>query len=753
MGLVVDRLRGRYRQHSCATGDKKQRSICDRCTALINGTFGLYHLVKPEYLGDGRVKTTKHFEKVTELAVSAKTCPQCAFMFRHIPVGTDNSLTIKQDSEHTPVVWSAQISNASKVYFVPTKAGAFLQPGIPCHWAEKRSIYSPDADFGLVKKWLEKCQEHTACQDHRREASSAELPTRLIDVGLDRDKSGRYGDPRLVIGILEPTPYVALSYCWGGKQPLILTTDSLTPFQNRISWKDIPTLFRDCITVCRALNIQYLWIDAVCIVQPESDGGNDFNIECNKMQGIYSRSTFTISATAGLSPSDGLFAWRSDQILGPVKPAALSDYKGIGAFSVARSYCNYSEGLSHDERWKSNIDNMPISSRCWTLQERFLPCSVLHFYEGRACWKCQTDLLEDGMDSQIEVPDAENENANLIGRLRYFLPELLKFVRSGIVLTDRERDSDRGWFKRTKPAPAGRMDGWYQIVDSYQQRGITNSADRLPAIGGLAKHFTKLRRTDYVAGLWVHDILYGLLWFRSSDDPVPSVNVKAPSWTWAHLNGRTKHVNGTIFPLDHGLSLKGVDVEAPHGSFAEVKKGSIRIRGFLRPVHCDSSVTGDIALPGLINAGADGPMLRFKFDQVADHSKERLHVLLVAGTFFQPREGIIDLVGRPLPTYCTAYFLVLSEIDRNLALYERVGLAWFIKSIPKRPPNMTTKTAKLVLDNALKSTYEQGGEETALRAPQKPEASGMVGASFSAPLQDGPLSTNSHWFWQDITII
>jgi hypothetical protein len=63
--------------------------------------------------------------------------------------------------------------------------------------------------------------------------------------------------------------------------------------------------FRDAIAIVRRLNIRYLWIDSLCIIQ---DDRTDWETESAKMSSIYRLSTITIAAAATADNQGGCFA-------------------------------------------------------------------------------------------------------------------------------------------------------------------------------------------------------------------------------------------------------------------------------------------------------------------------------------------------------------------------------------------------------------------------------------------------------------
>ncbi|KAK1963816.1 hypothetical protein LY78DRAFT_563578, partial [Colletotrichum sublineola] len=125
------------------------------------------------------------------------------------------------------------------------------------------------------------------------------LPTRLIDVG-QTDQDG----PRLVLSetltnratVNSPkVEYATLSYCWGPKedadQQLKTTRATLSAHLEKVPIESMTPVVRDTVITCRALGIQYLWVDALCIIQGDSE---DWNKESLSMGRVYYCSALTI---------------------------------------------------------------------------------------------------------------------------------------------------------------------------------------------------------------------------------------------------------------------------------------------------------------------------------------------------------------------------------------------------------------------------------------------------------------------------
>lgn len=68
-------------------------------------------------------------------------------------------------------------------------------------------------------------------------------------------------------------------------------------------WPYLPELFRDAARVTKRLGLQYLWIDALWIVQ---DSAEDWTAEASKMAEIYGNAYLTIAADSCGNDFQGL---------------------------------------------------------------------------------------------------------------------------------------------------------------------------------------------------------------------------------------------------------------------------------------------------------------------------------------------------------------------------------------------------------------------------------------------------------------
>ncbi|KXH49726.1 heterokaryon incompatibility protein [Colletotrichum simmondsii] len=176
-----------------------------------------------------------------------------------------------------------------------------------------------------LKEWVWGCaSNHPECCS----SGPRSLPTRLIKVGKMSD-----GIARLVMSDKLPptTSYIALSYCWGppssSKSQLITTAATLADRQAKIPLPEMPDTIRDAVIFARHMGIDYIWIDALCIIQ---DDAEDWATEAALMFAIYRHATLTLVAAAGDSSHSGFLQRTS---AGPSVLVPFESKKGQGRVS------------------------------------------------------------------------------------------------------------------------------------------------------------------------------------------------------------------------------------------------------------------------------------------------------------------------------------------------------------------------------------------------------------------------------------
>lgn len=163
-----------------------------------------------------------------------------------------------------------------------------------------QTIVDAPAAIAEASKWLRDCPGHPECPSH----DASPLPTRVIDVNPEESASSvRILHSAGMIGC-----YAALSYCWGGSIRGSLSVANIDQYQRRLDVTSLPKSIQDAIHVAQELNIRYLWVDALCIVQ---DLEEDKQHEIGRMQAVFQNAAVTIVAACSPAAEGGFLQQRS----------------------------------------------------------------------------------------------------------------------------------------------------------------------------------------------------------------------------------------------------------------------------------------------------------------------------------------------------------------------------------------------------------------------------------------------------------
>ncbi|KAJ4424990.1 hypothetical protein N0V82_000272 [Gnomoniopsis sp. IMI 355080] len=371
-----------------------------------------------------------------------------------------------------------------------------------------------------MKAHLAQCE--TSCVHSPQGPSSTFLPERLVDV--------RGALPRVIQSATLPRDaltstdlrYLTLSYCWGNGTQLKLTRGTAPALHAGFSLDAASGTQRDTIALARALEIPFVWIDALCIQQGDVD---DWTRESSLMHKIYGHSYVTVCSLTSASCSEGYLSrdW----------PQVVVASEG-GSYMIQAWMC--SPNLPDGKRLaKQCRDTSQWGRRAWTFQEEALSPRRIYFtrlgmqfscnHADKGCLPSYPNLTSGLTQLSLDTKDTNCDSMSHSSRERY--------------------------------------EAWYsEVVPSYSRRQVTNPADWLPALSGLAQRFASTlhnntvvpNKLDYVAGLWRSDLVSGLFWswlrppvrslhllLDALDNHLSSpASYVCPSWSWVgrgHIYG------------------------------------------------------------------------------------------------------------------------------------------------------------------------------------------------------------------------
>ncbi|KAF2122587.1 heterokaryon incompatibility protein-domain-containing protein [Lophiotrema nucula] len=343
---------------------------------------------------------------------------------------------------------------------------------------------APTEKLALIKRWF------TEGVDHNYDF----FPRRVLDL------SSSSGNTRSSLRLVDASQndvrgqYVALSHRWGSIEDMFYTTASnIQSRKAAINFEDLPATFQDAVIITRSLGVRYLWIDALCIVQHDTQ---DWLGESSSMGMLYEHAACTISAHCASNDHDG-FLYR-----------VFRDPPTVRLPDIKNGQDTFSSYVSLPGHFHYQVNESLLSRRGWVLQERFCSRRILHCTTTQLFW-------EDEQGIKGEAGSLANSWDSL-NKFGYEVKNIPRLTSPSLSIKD-----------------------WYTIIEKYSTCDLTVPTDKLPAISGIARLMQpRIQGGQYFSGIWMRDIHRGLLWCSASpsDLRAPAFN-RAATWSWALYDG------------------------------------------------------------------------------------------------------------------------------------------------------------------------------------------------------------------------
>ena len=348
------------------------------------------------------------------------------------------------------------------------------------------------SESGLLQMsdWLTECHSsHNLCRQEHIDFT----PHRLLQIATAKDEvTVRLVEDWQGVGV----KWVALSYVWGGDQSFKSTISSIGELKAGFGMERLPQTLKDAVTVCRALSLEFLWVDSLCIIQ---DDPKDVARELASMPQIYRRAWVTISASTAASVSDGFLQRRCYVHRSVDKDVQVH----ISLRYLAKDSSKCGEVIFLHSSSKCDRKDEPINERGWTYQERHLSPRVLDFKHNQVVLYCYTNKRCEG-------------GGSFLGWYK-----------------DRHKWRDR----HCRPYSNLRnLPKWHDIVDDYTTRNLSFPLDKLTALSAIADLYKESTGHTYLAGLWRETLIYDLCWWNSGEPLPRPAEYRAPSWSWAAVD-------------------------------------------------------------------------------------------------------------------------------------------------------------------------------------------------------------------------
>ncbi|KAH7391254.1 heterokaryon incompatibility protein-domain-containing protein [Cadophora sp. MPI-SDFR-AT-0126] len=300
----------------------------------------------------------------------------------------------------------------------------------------------------------------------------------------------------------EKARYTTLSHTWGSNTTFTLTVDkegkegTLNSFLKEITWRDIPKTFQDAIIISHELDIEYLWIDSLCIIQNDEQ---DWEEQSRQMRPIYGNSWLNIAATDSKDSRGGCFRIGNADQTHPLRhvPQNLNIVVMDQPVNMHKDF---------GTNYRTDLSSPPLLQRGWVFQERLLPSRVVYYAQDELRWECN------------EMADCQCGGMVVLARFKPYYHQSM----------------------------AGALDPlpfvWMKIIERYSWLRFTYpEKDRMIALAGVAKEVLNHGGAgEYLAGHWMQDLASQLCW-TVIDDCRRSPQYFAPSWSWLSVLGSIEH--------------------------------------------------------------------------------------------------------------------------------------------------------------------------------------------------------------------
>ena len=264
---------------------------------------------------------------------------------------------------------------------------------------------------------------------------------------------------------------------------------TLKEYQKKISWMTLLKIFQEAILVTLRLDVRYLWIDSLRIVQGDED---DWRRKSSEMCFIYSGDAFTIFATDSVDSQKGLFRKSSlfdlnHKIMNDITNGCQWEIYVAPDLKNIQKFPYYSEAFS-------------LFSRAWVCQERLLSSRQLHFGAFEIEWKCEAGIASE----DFIICSSNNVHDISSGLSAQFISKL--------------------------------TDEWQKLVEYYSSLNLNFGSDRLSAVDEVAKQMKSFMKCEYLADLWRKSLLEDLLWCKTPQYHHRTKRPSAPIWSWGSVD-------------------------------------------------------------------------------------------------------------------------------------------------------------------------------------------------------------------------
>jgi hypothetical protein len=379
------------------------------------------------------------------------------------------------------------------------------------HPRTMKKAIAPKGDFRVSREWLHDClNKHSTCN---RKIDLPTVPRSKFVRPASPSSSDQYWYPketsprvRLIqiskhmiteIESLESINYATLSYVWGSPEDQIrLRRLDVEPRDGYLSqWKYpevpyglLPRTIRDAMSIAAEMGLDYLWVDALCIIQ---DDHFDLEVQIGSMAQIYTNAMLCIIVATDESLNSGIRG------LSIPRESAIQRVTNVApglAIGITQSDIY---GILSQTKW---------ATRGWTYQEHMLSRRSLIFTYSEILFHCGTEAHREYSSGTWRESSFLNwGDSNSIGDRSSIATTYFRYIgRMPEDGTHHERKSF--------------LTDYEMLAMEYSQRKLSYDSDALNAFAGMIGLWSRHMRTEMVYGHPQSILLESLFW--------------SPAWKW-----------------------------------------------------------------------------------------------------------------------------------------------------------------------------------------------------------------------------
>lgn len=312
--------------------------------------------------------------------------------------------------------------------------------------------------------------------------------------------------------------FIALSYVWGPPEyqrtRLVQSNIQDLAVEGSLSRVDVPQTIEDAINLTKLLDFDFLWVDALCIVQDDAD---DQKVQISNMHGIYKTAFLTIVAASGEHSNVGLPGLRPDTRHYQQREVVVVDPTdsdpGLSLMATVHRSPQHIE--SSYMVGQGDLELSVWNRRAWTMQEKALSRRTITFSDEQVSRDCPCASFWE---------EAFFEIRNL---------------RCRSIITTSYHDLSLSSLAQAGPP----WELYRNLVSTYSQRNLSFPGDYSDAFSAVIEMMTEMKGEHFLWGLpcsrfglalsW--DTIYGAYRREAlSKLTMTSLNrrIQFPTWSW-----------------------------------------------------------------------------------------------------------------------------------------------------------------------------------------------------------------------------